>query len=115
MYSSVHDLVGLSLQGVKLRFFNPDVDVLLLELPAAIPAAFQSYQLGWDARPMAPPRAAVGIHYPHGAPRAISYTECALSGSIRVPQGFDYQPGRGIALFRAPPHMRSAPCKESRA
>ena len=68
----------LWLQGVKLRFFNPDVDVLLLELPSAIPAAFQTYQLGWDARPLAPPAAAVGIHYPHGAPRAISYTQCAL-------------------------------------
>lgn len=62
---------------MKLRFFNPDVDVLLLELSAAIPSLFQPYRLGWDAASNAPPAAAVGIHYPHGAPRSISYTQCA--------------------------------------
>ncbi len=62
---------------MKLRFFNPDVDVLLLELSAAIPSSFQPYRLGWDAASNAPPAAAVGIHYPHGAPRSISYTQCA--------------------------------------
>jgi hypothetical protein len=62
---------------VKLRFFNPDVDVLLLELTAAIPSSFKPFQLGWDASSDAPPAAAVGIHYPHGAPRSISYTQCA--------------------------------------
>ena len=74
-------------QGVKLRFFNPDVDVLLLELPAAIPSAFKPFLLGWDATSAAPPRAAVGIHYPHGGPRAITFTKCAGSLSRPVQSG----------------------------
>ena len=99
-----------STQGVKLRFFNPDVDVLLLELPSAIPASFQTYQLGWDARPLAPPAAAVGIHYPHGAPRAISYTQCALLvpclGLCRFSGGLAFTTRTAP---RARPHSRCAP------
>ena len=68
---------------MKLRFFNPDVDVLLLELPAAVPSAFKPFLLGWDATSDTPPRAAVGIHYPHGGPRAITFTKCA--GSLSKP------------------------------
>ena len=66
-------------QGTKLLFYDSKSDVLLLDIPGAIPDAFGAWKLGFDARTEVPQRAVV-IHHPVGNIARISTanSSCAL-------------------------------------
>ena len=59
-------------QGTKLLFYDSKSDVLLLDIPGAIPDAFGAWKLGFDAQDEVPDRALV-IHHPVGNIARISY------------------------------------------
>ncbi len=62
----------MCVQGTKLLFYDSKADVLLLDIPNAIPDKFQAYKLGFDASDAVPSRA-VSIHHPAGNIKRISY------------------------------------------
>ncbi|BDA42249.1 probable lysyl endopeptidase at N-terminal half [Coccomyxa sp. Obi] len=70
------------IQGTKLLFYDSKSDVLLLDIPTAIPDKFQAYKLGFDASDAVPSRA-VAIHHPAGNIKRISYANSTDSISTR--------------------------------
>ncbi|CAL8468064.1 g7603 [Coccomyxa elongata] len=70
------------IQGTKLLFYDSKADVLLLDIPNAIPDNFQAYKLGFDASDAVPSRA-VTIHHPAGNIKRISYANSTDSITTR--------------------------------
>jgi hypothetical protein len=65
-------LLWMALQGTKLLFYDSHADVLLLDIPGAIPDSFHAWKLGFDAAAAVPKRA-LAIHHPVGNIKRISY------------------------------------------
>ena len=66
---------GDYLQGSIVQFFDYETDIAVVELTSDIPASFEPYFAGWDARPKLNVAQAVSIHHPSGDPKKISFDE----------------------------------------
>jgi hypothetical protein len=69
------------IQGTVLLFFDQTSGIMLLNIPGAIPAQFNTYLAGMDGRPGLAPASAVGIHHNDGGISRISYANGTVAGS----------------------------------
>eukprot|EP00884_Botryococcus_braunii_P017836 jgi/Botrbrau1/4736/Bobra.0137s0008.1 len=71
--NSARPMMTQTMQGVSLQFYQRRVDVLILQILGGVSDYFQTYALGYDARPDYIPESVVGIHHPGGDVQHISF------------------------------------------